>query len=167
MQLVRPGCFLIISAVLLLTGCDSPSELGSAEAQGRTRLSANKSYAEFGEYTVHINAMSTAALTPEIAQGYGITRSETTGLINLVVLRESAELGQPMPVNASVKVSAANLTAQSKAIEIREIVDGPSIYYIGTVSIDNEETINFDTDIVPEGSNRNLQVRYTNKFYTP
>jgi len=156
----------VLGAVLVLTGCDSPSELGSAEAAGRTRLSVNQSYGEFGDYTVHINAMTTAGLTPEIAQSYGIARSDNTGLINLVVLQESQEPGHPMPVKASVKVAAANLTAQSKAIEMREIVDGPSIYYIGTVSVDNEETINFDADIVPEGGSRNLPVRYTYKFYT-
>ena len=52
-----------------------------------------------------------------------------------------------------------------KSINVREIVDAESIYYIGVVSIDDRETINFDFDIVPEGSSRKLPVRYTHKFY--
>ena len=115
---------------------------------------------------VHVNGLPTASLTPEIAQSYGITRSESSGLVNLVVLKSSGEPGLQQPVRAEVDLKAANLTGQFKPVEVREITDGPSIYYIGVVSVDNRETVNFDFDIVPEGSNRKLAVRFTHKFYS-
>ena len=148
-----------------LAGCDSPSELGNAEAEGRTRLSVQKSYAEFGDYVVHINALNTSALTPDIAEKYGITRSGRSGLVNLVVLQKTDKPGTSQPIKASVTVKAANLTGQVKSADIQEVVDGESIYYLGVVSIDDQETINFDFDIVPEGSNRKLPVRFTHEFY--
>ena len=155
-----------LAALLLgLAACDGGRGPDGAEADGRVRLDINNSYGEFGDYVVHINAMTTAGLTPEIARNYDIQRSENSGLINLVVLQETADIGASQPVKARVKVSAANLTGQLKTLELREIVDGPSIYYIGVVSIDDRETINFDFDVVPDGSNENLTIRFTHKFY--
>ena len=65
-----------------------------------------------------------------------------------------------------MEVSASNLTGQLKNMELREIIDGPSIYYIGVVKVDNRETINFDFDVQPEGSNQVLLIRFTHEFYT-
>ena len=163
---LKAGGLTAVVAMLALAACDSPSELGSADAEGRMRLSADNSYGEFGDYVIHINGLPTATLTPEIAQNYGITRSESSGLVNLVVLKNSGEPGLQQPVRAQVTLKAANLTGQVKPVEMREITEGPSIYYIGVVSVDNRETVNFDFDIVPEGSNRNLPVRFTHKFYS-
>jgi hypothetical protein len=156
-----------MGAVLLLglTACDSPSELGSADAEGRMRLSAQKSYGEFGDYVVHINALNTSALTPDVAEKYGITRAGNNALVNLVVLKKSDEPGINAPVKARVTLKAANLTGQVKSVNVEEVIDSDSIYYISVLSIDDRETINFDFDIVPEGSNRKLPVRFTHEFY--
>ena len=163
MQFVRNPLSLLL--LLGLAACDSPSSIGSADAEGRMRLSVDKSYGEFGDYVVHINALTTASLTPGVAQAYDITRSEQEGLVNRVVLKKTPDLAGDVPVQADVKLKAANLTGQVKTIDIREIVDSESIYYIGVVSIDDRETINFDFDITPEGSTRKLAVRYSHKFY--
>ena len=162
---LRISSLLGVMLLLGLTACDSPSELGNADAEGRTRLSAQKSYGEFGDYVVHINALNTSALTPDIAEQYGITRAGNNVLVNLVVLKKSAEPGTNKPVKARVTLKAANLTGQVKSVNVQEIVDSDSIYYIGVLSIDDRETINFDIDIVPDGSTRNLPVRFTHEFY--
>ena len=151
--------------VLSLGGCESPSTVGSS-GEGRTRLNINDSYAELGQYVVHVNAMSATALTPEVAQAYDIIRSEDRAVINLVVLRKSNDLGLGMPVTATVGSSAANLTGQLKPMEMREVIDAESIYYLGEVSVDDRETINFDFDIRPEGEKRVLAIRFTHQFYT-
>jgi hypothetical protein len=49
---------------------------------------------------------------------------------------------------------------------LREIEDDSSIYYIGEVSIDDQETINFDFDVLPEGEDRPYLVRFSHQFYT-
>ncbi len=149
-----------------LVACEPANNATIKSGDGRQRLSVNKSYGEFGEYVVHVNAMTTAGLTPEIAQGYGIVRSNNVGLINLVVLKKSSEVGQDKPTQASVSLSAANLTGQLKSVDVREIEDSASIYYIGEVSVDDKETINFDFDILPEGGDRTLFVRFSHQFYT-
>jgi len=151
---------------LALYGCDViDAPTGSVE-EGRKRLNANTNYAEFGDYVVHVNAITSDTLTPEIAKNYGITRSETSGLINLVVLKKSIEAGMDMPVSSQVSLSAANLTGQVKSVELQEIQEGASIYHIGVVAVENRETVNFDFDIRPEGTDRALQVRFSHEFYT-
>lgn len=156
----------LLCAAAFAQACSPPDVPTSQADDGRKRLSANQSYAEFGSYVIHVNAMTSDDLTPEIAQSYGITRSEDLGLINLVVLQKSGEPGMDKPVPAQVKLQTANLTGQLKNVPLKEIQDGISIYYIGTVSVENRETINFDFDIRPAGSDRTLRARYSHEFYT-
>jgi hypothetical protein len=169
MNVSRINLYPLIAGLLVtlaLYGCDgieAPS--GSAE-DGRKRLNANSNYAEFGDYVVHVNAITSDSLSPEIAKSYGITRSEDSGLINLVVLQKSTDAGMDKPVSSQVTLSAANLTGQVKSVALQEIQDGVSIYHIGVVSVENRETVNFDFDIRPEGANRILQVRFSHEFYT-
>ncbi len=157
----------ILTAVATLVACDSiesPSVTGDND--GRKRLNASVGYAEFGGYVVHVSAMNSDSLTAEIASAYDITRSEDVGLINLVVLQKSDDPGTDMPVTADVQLSAANLTGQVKNMQLQEIQDGISIYYIGSVGVENRETINFDFDIRPTDTDRTLKVRFTHEFYT-
>jgi len=159
---------LSVAAVLalVLQACSPPDVPTSQADDGRKRLSANQSYAEFGDFVIHVSAMTSDGLTPEIAQSYGIVRSEELGLINLVVLQKSSEPGVDKPVQADVQVKTANLTGQLKDMDLREIQDDVSIYYVGTVSVENRETINFDFDIRPAGSDRTLLARFSHEFYT-
>jgi hypothetical protein len=152
--------------LIALTACEPGSPGQTAENDGRMRLSVNNSYGDFGSVVIHINAMTTADLSPEVAQGYGIVRSEDQGLVNLVILRKSDDAGGDQPTTGEVTVSAANLTGQLKNVEIQEILDGDSIYYISEVSVDNRETINFDFDVRPDGSDRTLLIRFSHQFYT-
>ena len=158
---------ILVILVAALAACDSANNSATSGSDTRVRLGPQKSFVQIGPYVIQVNAMSTADLTPEIAQGYGIVRSPNQGLVNLVVLR--SEDGVEKPIGGNVAVSAANLTGQLKNLDLREINDlanGGSIYYIGLVSVDDRETINFDFDVQPEGSNQLLLIRYTHEFYT-
>ena len=161
------GAMLVI-LVVALAACDSADNTAGQNSESRTRLHASKPSAKFGSYVIQVNAMSTAELTPEVAQGYDIVRSPNLGLVNLVVLSKGED-GLEKPVGGKVEVSAANLTGQLKNVELREInelSDGASIYYVGVVPVEDRETINFDFDVQPEGSNQLLLIRYSHEFYT-
>lgn len=154
----------LVAAVLALAACEPASN--SAPGDSRVRLTANSADAVMGDYTIHVSGMLTSDLTPDVAQSYGIQRSENQGLVNLVVLKNGAAKNDGMPVSADVSVSASNLTGQLKTMSMREIVDGDSVYYVGQVAVDDRETINFDFDVRPAGSERLLLVRYSHQFYT-
>jgi hypothetical protein len=118
-----------------------------------------------GQYVIHYNALATDVLPPEVARQYHITRSRNRGMINITVLKKI--LGSPgQPVHAQIEVSARNLAGQGRAINTREIRDGNAIYYIGEFSVANEETLKFKVQARPEGSQENVQVEFSQDFYT-
>ncbi|MEE4184494.1 MAG: DUF4426 domain-containing protein [Gammaproteobacteria bacterium] len=157
----------LIAPALMLLACSPPDVAsGTSTGQGRTRLNAATSDAQIGNYVVRANAMNTVDLTPDVASAYEITRSEDRALVNLVVLRKDAERGVDIPVKADVSLSAANLTGQVKNVEVFEVIDGDSIYYLSEIAVENRETINFDFDIRPQDSDRTLLVRFSHEFYT-
>ena len=162
-QSIRIG-LLQLAAIVLLTGCDTAND-SSGGASNRVRLDAANTNAAFGDYIVRVSGLLTSDLTPEVAQSYGIVRSETRGFVNLVLLQKDAAAGTEKPVEATVTLSAANLTGQLKTTEVREVVSGDSIYYIAEVDVADREIINFDFDVRPADSSRLLQVRFTHEFY--
>ena len=77
-------------------------------------------------------------------------------------------LGEELRVGGSSKGKriTVNWLKCDHGVYVREIEDSTSIYYIGEVSVDDKEMINFDFDILPEGDDRTLLVRFSHQFYT-
>ncbi|MDH3871305.1 MAG: DUF4426 domain-containing protein [Gammaproteobacteria bacterium] len=120
---------------------------------------------DFGDYVVHFNSLATDMLHPQIARQYHITRSQNRGMINITVLKKV--LGSPgQPVHANVTASARNLAGQTRTIRMREIRDGRAIYYIGEFGVANEETLKFTVRARPQGTVDNLEVEFSQDFYT-
>jgi hypothetical protein len=118
-----------------------------------------------GGYTIHHNAMTTDTLTPQIAQMYDIKRSANRGMISITVLENRPE-GQPRAVSADIDVVAANLTGQTRDIDVRKVQEGNAIYYIADFPVSNEETLNFTLKIKPEGVEQPYTAHFSQKFYT-
>jgi hypothetical protein len=118
-----------------------------------------------GGYTIHHNAMTTDTLTPQIAQAYDIKRSANRGMISISVLENRPD-GQPRAVSADIDVVAANLTGQTRDIDVRRIQEGNAIYYIADFPVSHEETLNFVLEVEPEGVEQPYTARFSQKFYT-
>ncbi len=123
---------------------------------------AEATSADIGSHVVHFNAQSTDALSPEIARANDIARSKDMAMLTVSVLSKSDN----KPVAADVKVKAVNLTGQLKNISLRKADVPDAIYYIGTVSIDNRETLVFDISVKPDGVQEASDVRFKRQFYT-
>lgn len=116
---------------------------------------------EFGEFTVHYNALNTSQLAPQVARTYGIQRSSTRALLNITVLHRGE------PVNAAVVAGAKNLTGQRRDIDMRKVEEGgEAIYYIGEFRVNNLETLDFNVSVNPEGSDETFEVKFRQQFYT-
>lgn len=151
---------LLTALVLGPAGCGQ--DAGERQAP-QAREITRPSFEAFGDYIVHFHAQSTTLLTPEIARAAGIRRSGSRAMLNVAVLRrdENAEL----PVSAELRVAASNLLGQQKALELREVRDGAAIYYIGEMSVANEEIINFNVSVRPEGADVRHEFRFQQQFY--
>ena len=120
----------------------------------------------FGDYTVHYNALNSSLISPEVAKVYGIQRSESRALINISVLKNT-ENQLPVAVKATVTASGRNLTGQTRKVEMREINEGDdAIYYIGELSVRNMENFDFSVMITPEGQSKPFKLKFRQQFYT-
>ena len=120
----------------------------------------------FGDYEVHYSAFNSSMLTAPVAKAYGITRSDSRAVINITVLKKTGD-GQTAPVKARVTASGRNLTGQTREIEMREINENDeAIYYIGEMSVRNQEMFDFTVLATPEGKNQPLTIKFRQQFYS-
>lgn len=121
---------------------------------------------DFGDYVVHYNALNTNLIPPEVARGYGITRSTSRALLNVTVLKKVMDT-PGTPAEATIVATGTNLTGQLRKIEIREIRDPEgAIYYIGEFPVSNLETYRFEVSVAVEGESEPLMVVFRQQFYT-
>jgi len=105
-------------------------------------------------------------ISPEIAKAYDIRRSDSRGLINISVLKNTAG-DTSTAVKANITTSGRNLTGQTRTVEMREISEGDgAIYYLGELSVRNMETFDFTATILPEGQEKPFDVKFRQQFYT-
>jgi len=144
----------LLMTLLLLAALTSPTAGEAQQSQ------------DFGDYVVHYNSFNTNLIPPQVAQAYGIQRSSSRALLNITILKKVMD-NPGTPVSAEVTASGTNLTGQRREIELREIRDpGGAIYYIGEFSVHNMETYIFHVEIVIEGEQDPLVVKFKQQFYT-
>ena len=117
-------------------------------------------------FEVHYNALSSSFLTPEIAKIYHIPRSKTKGFLNIAVLKQNNKQ-LSIPVEAKIKVDARNVYGQKKDVELKKIQENDgAIYYISTFPVSSREGIKFKLSVVPEGSDKVIDITFDQEFYT-
>jgi hypothetical protein len=118
-----------------------------------------------GEYVVHYNAFGSDSLTAEVARTYGITRSRSRGLLNIVVLKKvMGTTGEP--VTATLSGSASNLSGQLRELTFRQVKEGNAIYYLSDFHVSDKETLNFTLQVKPAGDNSSHTVKFSQQFFT-
>jgi|TARA_B110000503_G_scaffold111103_1_gene166268 hypothetical protein len=101
---------------------------------------------DFSGHELHYIILNTTELPPKIAARYQIVRSGKRAFINLSILEKSAD-GFGTPVSAQIKARQRTLIGQIADIELQEIREGDSIYYIGSFEILNRDNLWFDIDL--------------------
>jgi hypothetical protein len=120
---------------------------------------------DFGNYTVHYSAFTSDNLTPSIAKQYNIPRSKKRALLNVSILKKTAD-GTSRPTRAIVKVTTTNLSQQLRELDPREISEKGAIYYIAETPVDNAETLKYNLEITPEGESTTYTLTFQEQFYT-
>jgi hypothetical protein len=120
---------------------------------------------EFGDYTVHYSAFTTDNLTPSVARTYNIPRSKKRVLLNISVLKKTAD-GSSKPSRATIKGTTTNLIQQLRELSPREISEKGAIYYIAETPVDNAETLKYSLEITPEGETITYKFSFQQQFYT-
>lgn len=108
----------------------------------------------FGDYVVHYNMIPTATLVPDIARQYGIQRSRERGLITLTLLGKDGDAAE-----ADVTATVTNLNGQRQTVAMREVREGPALYYIGTFRASDGEKLTFNIAVRPQADDRDRPLR--------
>lgn len=120
-------------------------------------------FKDFGEYRVHYNTINTSFLSAQVAREYGIQRSDRRAMLSLTVQRKEGE--KTVPIKADIEAQATNLTGQLRQVSLRAVEDGEAIYYIGEFGIENEEVLNFQVDLKPQGASDAISLQFREQFY--
>ena len=154
-------------ATLLTAGLAAcqPSADNDATSSAPRAAPSNETSRDFGDYVVHFNALSTDQLTADIAKSYDIVRSPNRAMLNISIIKKApGTIGSS--VAGTVTASATNLTGQLKQINVREIRDGDAIYYIGEITVANEETLTFSAQVAPAEGSESFPVEFRKQFFT-
>ena len=167
--MTRPAaslCATLFACVLAaLAGCGQDEPRQGTVPTAPTAAPSEPTSSDLGDYQLHYNAIRTDVLSPEVARAYGIERSANRVLLNVSLLRKTAD-GTTSPADGAVTASAYNLTGQTKELTMRRISEGTSVYYIGEVGISGNEILVFDIEVVPPGQNTRHTVRFKREFYS-
>jgi len=118
-----------------------------------------------GAYTVHYTALSTMQLTAAVASAYSIVRSPNRALLNVAVLRNEPGRSFGTPVPAQVGVTAVNLLGQLKPIAMHRVDEPPAIYYLGEITVADQETVTFELLVRPAGVETPIRLRLQHQFF--
>jgi hypothetical protein len=119
---------------------------------------------ERGDVVVHYNALPSTTLSPDVARQYRITRSSNRALLNVSVLRKQAD-GSQTAIPARIDAAATNLNGQRQDLALREVREGEAIYYLAEPRVTDQETLNFELNVLPEGESSAIQVRFQQQFF--
>ncbi|MGX5915546.1 DUF4426 domain-containing protein [Aliidiomarina sp. Khilg15.8] len=140
-------------AALLLMGLVwAPAQAQQDDGQTMQRL---------GDWEVHYSAFPSTFLLPQIAEQYGLTRSNARGVVNISVLDATSEERTAQRVN--VDGYALNDVGQRRNLEFRRHIDGDAIYYITQVPHGNEDKLRFIISIRQGSTEQELTFEHT--FY--
>lgn len=120
---------------------------------------------KFGDYTIHYSAFTTDNLTPSVARAYNIPRSKKRALLNISVLKKTAD-GSSKPNKAIIKGTTTNLSQQLRELNLREISEKGAIYYIAETPVNNAEILKYKLEITPEGEKTAYTLSFQEQFYT-
>ncbi len=116
-----------------------------------------------GDITVHYSAIPTTTLTPAVASQYGITRSAGRALVNVAVRKGKPGLDVAVP--STVMVWVTNLNGQRQALTMREVKEGEAVYYLGETRINDNEALDFEIEVRPNGGKTPIRATFRQEFF--
>jgi hypothetical protein len=121
-------------------------------------------YKDFDDYRVHYNAFNSDMLTPDVAKAYGLSRSSYEAVLNITV-QKKGKLGVYEPFKAKVKGKSGDITGKVSTLKMKEINEGPVVYYLAELPITNGQKLKFDVQIVPQGAKKSYHLSFSQQFF--
>jgi hypothetical protein len=97
-----------------------------------------------GDFVIRYNALTAAALPSAATIVYGLSRSNTQGVL-IVTVERGGRTGVP----ATVRGHAATLLGHAVALKFRSVDENAST--LGTFTVPGNGSVRFDLDVTPQG----------------
>ncbi len=132
----------------------------SASAQKDPKL---KTESDFENYRVQHVVFNSTFIQEDIAKTYGLKRSKYESLLNISVYdKRSKKTIATVP--AKITGTVKNLMQQQKTLDVIEINEKDTVYYLAPIRVANEELLHFELSITPKGSDP-LIVKFSQTVY--
>ncbi len=155
---MRIACTALLLA-LALSGCgrdpSTPTTVAPAAAP-------QEAISRIGDVTVRASVMQTSALSPAVAQQYGIPRDDRNVML-LVAVRQGPE-AQEVALPATVTAHVTDLRGRRQTLTMRELRSGDLLDYVGTVEVSLPDTLRFDLEITRAGGATST-MQFSRDFY--
>ena len=117
-----------------------------------------------GDIRIYANAMLSSRLNAQVAQQYGITRSASRALLHVVV-REGIP-GKDKTLPATITATAIRKNGERSDINMQLTKDNGEVYYLGELSIEGNESVNFEITAQIE-KQKPLRMTFFQEFFSP
>lgn len=124
---------------------------------------AAEQFVDAGPYRVHYAAINTTALTPDIARQFGVSR--TRNEILLVLNAQQQVDGRYLPVPATATGTATTLLGHVQKLALRPVREADVHYVVASFQTLDGEFMRIDAQVLPEGANAPLTVKFRQQFY--
>ncbi|VUD67572.1 hypothetical protein TDB9533_03860 [Thalassocella blandensis] len=111
-------------------------------------------------YVVRHVIFNSTFVLPEVAQQYGLKRSEYESLLNISVNRQGEFGGEEVKLEGTYK----NLMQQQKVLQFQQIKEKDAIYYLAPVRISGEEMLHFSLQI--QTKDKTFETSFSQKVYS-
>lgn len=148
--------FILQAALLMLLSVTAAAQIDQQKSVDTSQV--------VGDYRVHFSVFNSAFVPADIAQLHQLIRAKDRALVNISVTREG-QVEQGVGIKAVVEGSATNLMQQRKSLAFKEINEGIAHYYLAPLRHSQEELINFEINLLPEGEVKPIVIKFNRTLY--
>ena len=112
-----------------------------------------------GAHTIYATALSSMLIPADVARLHGIVRAANRIVVNVT------ELTNDHPSRASVKGTGTNLLGQRTSLDFAEVREQDAIYYLASLVTGEKDTLTFELEITPSGSEEPSLMRFERSYY--
>ena len=109
-------------------------------------------------YDIHYTTFSSLLIPPEVAAQHNISRSKNRIVTNISILKQ----GEPQ--RADITGHNANLLNQLYTMDFVEVKEATAIYYLANQLIDERDTLRFEIEIKPLGSEETYPLKFMRQY---
>lgn len=120
---------------------------------------------ETDQYIIHYNAFNSTFIAPDVAQANNIVRSKYSAMINIAVMKKSAD-GTHHAIKALISGEATNRIQQLQPLRFKLISEGDAQYYLTSFTFTDADTLNFMINVQPDPNKDAITLRFDQQFFT-